>query len=166
MTAQIVGPDSTVLWEYPNFRGQILPYYPLANLQYPDFSESDANQSRTTEVRFKSVDGIRRTLELKKKDLLFRETEEPEVYGRLFDEMTSLIKYPVDKQAKGNQPPVNEPVKPAATGGAVPAPPPAPVTAPALEAPVTTPVPKAAVEVPVAPSLPANEIVPATSSTL
>jgi hypothetical protein len=162
MTAQIVGPDGTVLWEYPNFRGQLIsPYYPLANLQYPDFSESEANQSRSTEVRFKSVDGIRRTLELKKKDLLFRETEEPEVYGKFFDEMTSLIKYPSGK-AKENPPPAGEPVKPPATSATSPVPPPAlPV-----EAPITAPVPKSAVEVPVAPAPTVNEIVPATSSTL
>ncbi|MFZ4856586.1 MAG: hypothetical protein ACOYL3_09340 [Desulfuromonadaceae bacterium] len=163
MTAQIVGPDGTVLWEYPNFRGQILsPYYPLVNLQYADFSESEANQSRSTEVRFKSVDGIRRTLELKKKDLLFRETEEPEVYGKFFDEMTSLIKYPVDKKAQGNPPPAGEPLKPATTGVKAPA---LPSALPA-EVPVTAPVPKSAVEIPVAPTPPGNEIVPATSSTL
>ena len=169
MTAQIVGPDGTVLWEFPNFRGQMLSnyYYPLVNLQYADFSESEANQSRTTEVRFKSVDGIRRTLELKKKDLLFRETEEPDLYGKLFDEMTSLIKYPVDKKAQGNQPPpAGEPLKPAAPGVTAPVPSPAPVTAPPAAAPVTAPVPKSAVEVPVAPTSPGNEIVPATSSTL
>lgn len=101
MTAQIIGPDGTVLWEYPNFRGRLLPYYPLVNLQYPDFSESEANVSRKTEVRFKSLDGIRRYLELKKSDMLFRETPEPEVYGRLFDEITSLAKHSIVKQAKG-----------------------------------------------------------------
>ena len=160
MTSQIVGPDGTVLWEYPNFRGQISPYYPLVNLQYPDFSESEANQSRTTEVRFKSIDGIRRTLELKKKDLLFRETPEPEIYGRLFDEMTSLIKYSVDKQTKDKpQPPVNGAAPQATTGGATAAPSPAP-------APVEATMPKNAVETPVAPASPSNEIVPATTSTL
>lgn len=101
MTAQIIGPDGTVLWEYPNFRGRLLPYYPLVNLQYPDFSESEANVSRKTEVRFKSLDGIRRYLELKKSDMLFRETPEPEVYGRLFDEITALAKHSIEKQTKG-----------------------------------------------------------------
>ncbi|HIJ82424.1 MAG TPA: hypothetical protein HPP76_12025, partial [Desulfuromonadales bacterium] len=167
MTAQIVSPDGTVLWEYPNFRGQISPYYPLVNLQYPDFSESEANKSRTTGVRFKSLDGIRRTLELKKKDLLFRETDEPEIYGRFFDEMTSLIKYTSDKQAKGSQPPpVAEPLKPATTGGTVPVSPPAPVTAPPAESPVKAPLPKSAPEAPLVPTPPGNDIVPATSSTL
>lgn len=98
ITAQILGPDGTILWEYPNFRGQLLAYYPLVNLQYPDFSESEANLSRKTEVRFKSIDGIRRTLEQKKSDVFFRETQDPEIYGRFFDEMTSLIKHSVDRK--------------------------------------------------------------------
>lgn len=98
ITAQILGADGTILWEYPNFRGQLLAYYPLVNLQYPDFSESEANLSRTTEVRFKSIDGIRRTLEQKKSDVFFRETQDPEIYGRFFDEMTSLIKHSVDRK--------------------------------------------------------------------
>jgi hypothetical protein len=102
MTAQIVGSDGTVLWEYPNFRGRLLPYYPLVNLQYPDFSESEANLSRKTELRFKSLEGIRRTLEQKKSDWTLRETLEPEVYGRLFDEMVSLIKNPVEKKLRGD----------------------------------------------------------------
>ena len=167
MTAQIVGPDGTVLWEYPNFRGSILPYYPLVNLQYPDFSESEANQSRTTEVRFKSIDGIRRTLEQKKNDLLFRETEEPKIYGTLFDEMISLIKYSVDKPANGNQPPpAEESLKPAVTSGAAPLPQSVPAPAPPVEAPVNAPLPKSPVAIPVAPASPVNEIVPATTSTL
>lgn len=100
MTAQIIGPDGTVLWEYPNFRRQLLTYYPLVNLQYPDFSESEANMSRKTEVRFKSLDGIRRTLEQKRTDWLLRETQEPEIYGKMFDEMTSLIRHDGDKKAR------------------------------------------------------------------
>jgi hypothetical protein len=102
VSAQIVGPDGTVLWEYPNFRGRLLTYPPLVNLQYPDFSESEANLSRKTEVRYKSLDGIRRTLEEKRSDWLLRETPEPEVYGRLFDDMVSLVKNPVAKQTKGD----------------------------------------------------------------
>jgi hypothetical protein len=111
LTAQILDPNGTVLWEYPNFRGRLLTYPPLVNLQYPDFSESEANLSRKTELRFKSLDGIRRTLEQKKSDWIFRETQEPEVYGRLFDEMISFIRHSVDKQEKD-----------AATGGDKPLP--------------------------------------------
>lgn len=127
MTAQILGPDGTVLWEYPNFRGRLLAYYPLVNLQYPDFSESEANVSKVTTVRYKSLDGIRRTLEVKKNDLLFRETQEPEIYGKQFDEMVSLVKHSADKQAKGaadgkSPAPASEARKPDAAGAAAPAP--------------------------------------------
>lgn len=170
MTAQILGPDGTVLWEYPNFRGRLLPYYPLVNLQYPDFSESEANVSRKTEVRFKSPDGIRRTLEQKKSDLLLRETQEPDVYGRLFDEITSLLKHSVTKQADvvagGKLPlPANESPKPATATGAVSAPTPTPVPAPVVEAPAPSPVPKNRIETPAAQETTSNEIVPATEST-
>lgn len=170
MTAQILGPDGTVLWEYPNFRGRLLPYYPLVNLQYPDFSESEANVSRKTEVRFKSPDGIRRTLEQKKSDLLLRETDEPDVYGRLFDEITSLVRHSVEKKVKGAatddsnlQPSTDESVKPGAATGSVPAAIPAPT--PAAAAPAQTPAAKGIVETPAVPATP-NEIVPATGSTL
>jgi hypothetical protein len=169
MTAQILGPDGTVLWEYPNFRGRFLTYYPLANLQYPDFSESEANMSRKTEVRFKSLDGIRQILEEKKRNWLHQETEEPEVYGRLFDEMTSLIMQSVDKQAKGAVvdgkplPPSDGPQKPGEAlkkpGQATPRS--APAQAPVVKAPAQTPTPKSAVVTTDAP----NEIVPATEST-
>lgn len=169
MTAQIIGPDGTVLWEYPNFRGRLLTYYPLVNLQYPDFSESEANLSRKTEVRFKSLDGIRRTLEQKKSDWLLRETPEPEVYGRLFDEITSLVKHSVDKQTKESAvdgkplSPPDESLKPGelpekAAPATVPAP--APTPPPAVETPAQVPAPQSTV----APEVPV-EIVPATEST-
>ena len=165
MTAHIVGPDGTVLWEYPNFRGQLLPYYPLVNLQYPDFSESEANLSRKTEVRFKSLDGIRRTLEQKKSDWLLQETQEPEVYGRLFDEMTSLIKHSVDKQEKGGAAVDGNPLPPPGKSAEKPAPVgPAPAPAPAVDEPVQVPAPKRAVETPVIPATDLNEIVPSTES--
>ncbi len=117
-TAQIVDSEGTVLWEYPNFRRRLLlPYYPLVNLQYPDFSESEANQSKTVEVRYKSIDGIRRTLEKKKKDFLLRETSEPEVYGRIFDEISSLAQYPVErKEAAGTPSAAVNTNQPSATG--------------------------------------------------
>lgn len=101
MTAQILSPDGTVLWEYPNFRSRLLTYYPLINLQYPDFSESEANLSSKTSVRYKTVDGIRRTFEQKSVDWLLREIDEPAVYGRLFNEMISFIQHTGDKQQKG-----------------------------------------------------------------
>jgi hypothetical protein len=172
MTAQIIGPDGTVLWEYPNFRGRLLTYYPLANLQYPDFSESEANLSRKTEVRFKSLDGIRRTLEQKKSDWLLRETPEPEVYGKLFDEITSLIKLSDGKQVKGavavdGKPlsPSAEPPKPGDSPEKVAPTAPAPATTPAAQKPAQVTTPKSAVTPPAAPGSAPNEIVPATEST-
>ena len=167
MTAQIIGPDGTVLWEYPNFRGRLLTYYPLANLQYPDFSESEANLSKNTVVRFKSIDGIRRTLEQKKSDWLLRETPEPEVYGRLFDEITSLVKLSGDKQAKGAAAPDGTPLSPSTESPkpGEPARQAVPTTTPAVQKPAQVPTPKRAVAQPAAPASAPNEIVPATEST-
>jgi hypothetical protein len=171
MTAQIIAPDGTVLWEYPNFRVRLLTYHPLVNLQYPDFSESEANRSRKTEVRFKSLDGIRRILEQKKSDWLFRETDEPEIYGRLFDEMSSLIKYAGDTQTKGEGvkrkllPSPDESLKrgephnkPAAAG-------PAQAPAAAAKTEANVPAPATAVEDGSIPGNATGEIVPATEST-
>jgi hypothetical protein len=173
MSAQIIGPDGTVLWEYPNFRGRLLTYYPLVNLQYPDFSESEANLSKKTEVRFKSIDGIRRTLELKKNDWLLQETPEPEAYGRLFDEIASLVKYSDDKQVKGSPaddkalPPANETPKPGEPSVKAPAAEavPAPTASPAVAAPEQVPTPKSVVAPANVPAAAPNEIVPATEST-
>jgi len=167
MTAQILAPDGTILWEYPNFRARLLTYHPLVNLQYPDFSESEANRSRKTEVRFKSLDGIRRILEQKKSDWLLRETQEPEVYGRLFDEMSSLIKFTGDKQIKGgavdrkplSTPDVSpKPGEPHTTG-------PAQAPAPAVTTQGELPAPTSVVKTPDIPATSPDEIVPATEST-
>lgn len=100
LAAQILDANGTVLWEYPNFRQRILSYSPLISLQYPDFSESDANLSKSTEVKFKTLDGIRRTLEKKRKDWMLRETAEPESYGNQFDEIVSLVKYDLSNGSK------------------------------------------------------------------
>ena len=168
MTAQILAPDGTVLWEYPNFRGRLLTYYQLANLQYADFSESEANLSQKTALRFKSLDGIRRTLEQKKSDWLFQETQEPEVYGRLFDEMISLIKQGGDKPARGGAAVDGKPLPTAgesqkadeASGKAAPTGA-SPAMTPAAETPAQQSAPKSAVKTSPVP----NEIVPATEST-
>lgn len=165
VSAQILDSDGTVLWEYPNFRGQLLPpYLPLVNLQYPDFSESEANVSHKTEVRFKSIDGIRRTLEQKRTDLLFRETSEPEIYGRLFDEMTSLIKHSVNKPAREEatadgkpRTPADEAQKPV-SGAEKPVP---AGSAPAPSAPVQPQAPASADVPPAPPATAPTEIVPA-----
>jgi hypothetical protein len=157
MTAQILDANGAILWEYPNFRGHILPlpYEPLLNLQYPDFSEADANLSAKAEVKFKTIEGIKRILDQKRKDLLLRETKESEVYGKHFDEMISVLKYDLDKKAK-EQVPVERPAPrteqpskaPATTLPVQPAEQPA-APAPAIETPNPSP----------------DEIVPATGNT-
>lgn len=179
MSAQILDANGTVLWEYPNFRQRILSYYPMINLQYPDFSESDANKAVTTNVKFKTIDGIRRTLEEKKSDLLLRETQEPLVYGKQFDEMLSLLQINVDKSSKGDITPsttsVAQPV-PVTQNRTITTPPQTNVTTtvsapvkPQPEVPLTTRVP--ALEQPRSPSpqqqtTPSTEVVPAIGSTL
>jgi len=150
MTAQILDADGTIMWEYPNFRSRILAYDPMINLQYPDFSESDANLSTSTNVKFKTLEGIKRTLDVKRKDLLLRETQESNVYGKQFDEMISLLKYDPDKEKKAT--PAAAPAMTAPT----PAPPPAVAPPPVQPAAPTVEAPKA----------PTDAIVPATGSTL
>jgi len=164
MTAQILDADGTILWEYPNFHQRMLSYDPLINLEYPDFNEAEANLTSSTQVKFKTIEGIRRTLEQKRKDFLLRETQEPEVYGKQFDDIISLLKYDHDMEKKTSVPvaetqrplqPVNQPVK-------APEVAPAPAaTSPAVEVPAITRVPM--LEKPAAPT---DEIVPAKGSTL
>lgn len=122
MTAQILDANGTVLWEYPNFRRRILTYYPMINLQYPDFSEAEANLSSNTSVKFKTMDGIKRTLEQKRKDMLLRDTQESVVYGKQFEEMLSFLKYdPNDNEKKASAPVENAKPQPTEkTGNAVP----------------------------------------------
>ena len=168
MTAQILDAQGSILWEYPNFRQPILSYNPLMSLEYPDFNEAEANLSTSVHVKFKTIEGIRRAFELKRKDYLLRETQEPEIYGKQFDEMISLLKFDPAKGKKpavsGSEtpPPVQQPasqpvktpeIKPAAQVPATPS--------PAAEVPATTRVP-----VLEKPANPADEIVPAKGSTL
>lgn len=170
LTAQILDASGTILWEYPNFRRRLLKYSPLLNLQYPDFSESDANLVKKTEVKFKTIDGIRRALEQKRKDWLLRETQEPEAYTAQFDEILSLIKYDLRKDAKDLPPAVetnrqrpqevSKPaeLRPESVPSASPVPS-SPATAPKAAEPVK--MPAASAEAPAA----GDEIVPATGST-
>lgn len=177
MTAQILDGEGNILWEYPNFRDKMLKFDPLFNLQYPDFSEASANLAAETNVKFKTIDGIKRALMQKKKDLLLRETAESEIYGKQFNEMLSLLKYDQDRDRKdppiltekpmapkGNEPQQNAPltIQPSVT---VPAssPPNAP-TQHAVPASVAAPPPAPAIEPPPAPIAPAPPVqpVPAT----
>lgn len=166
MTAQILDANGAILWEYPNFRQRILNYEPLINLEYPDFNEAEANLTTGTHVKFKTIEGIRRTLDQKSKDLLLRETRESVVYGKQFDEMISLLKYDHDKEKKQSTPVTGTPrsLQPSEQ----------PIKAPdVMPAAVTTPTPSsvdvpAVTRVPVLeqPAAPTDEIVPAKGSTL
>lgn len=167
LTAQILDANGTVLWEYPNFRRRFLTYAPIINLQYPDFSESDANLSRKTEVKFKTVDGIRRALEQKRKDWLLRETQEPEAYGAQFEEIVSLIKYDLGSSAKDtsttSEPPRQRPTdvsKPPVVRPEPAVTPAAPTSPPLATEPAKTP----AIPAEASPTN-TDEIVPATDST-
>lgn len=119
MTAQIVDSKGTILWEYPNFRKRSLSYDPLLNLQYPNFDEAKANMSPTVQVKFKSIEGIKRVLEKRRLDILRRETPEVDLYMNQFEEMVSILDIDIDrkpstKEAKPDnkpEPAKEEPVK-------------------------------------------------------
>lgn len=104
MTAQIVDAKGTILWEYPNFRQKILSYTPLINLQYPDFDEAQANMNPRVQLKFKTLEGIRRALEKRRLDLLRRETKEADLYMTQFEKMTSLMS--IDKEGSPAATPV------------------------------------------------------------
>jgi hypothetical protein len=162
MTAQILDANGTVLWEYPNFRNRMPTYNPMIALQYPDFNEAEANISDRADLKFKSIEGIKRRFNEKHKDLLLRDTKETEVYVSQFDEMVSLLKYDAPKDEKTApvpekpRPTVTQPspVVPAVTPDAT-NPAPAPVTAPVEEAPAPAAAP--VVEAPAAPAAKAVE---------
>jgi hypothetical protein len=160
LTAQILDGDGAILWEYPNFRERMLSYSPLINLEYPDFNEAEANLSGKADLKFKTIDGIRRTLDQRRKDLLLRETQESEVYGRQFDNIISLLKFNADEDKK-DAVPVNKP----APLPEQPKPAEQPAKAPEVKQPAADP--PAAPAVPAAPAAPpTDEIVPAKGSTL
>jgi len=60
--------------------------------------------SPRVQLKFKTLEGIRRTLEKRRLDLLRRETAEVEVYMGQFEAMTSLMS--IDKAKKPTAPPV------------------------------------------------------------
>jgi hypothetical protein len=160
MTAQILDANGTVLWEYPNFRSRMPAYNPMIALQYPDFNEAEANISDKADLKFKTIEGIKRRFNEKSKDLLLRDTKETEVYVTQFDEMISLLKYDAPKDEKTAavpekpRPAVEQP-RPDVPSVPLEASKPAPVTVPVVEAPapVTAPV----VEAPAAPAAKAVE---------
>ncbi len=104
MTSQIIDAKGMLLWEYPNFRQKSLSYTPLMNLQYPDFDEAKANMSPRVQVKFKTMEGIRRLLEKRRLDLLRRETGDLELYATQFEEMSSMMDIDKDLRKPVSQP--------------------------------------------------------------
>ncbi len=91
MTSQVLDADGTILWEYPNFRQKNVSFPPFMALQYPDFSESEANASASVDVKFKTVTGIKNTLNKREKDIFRRDKQISESYYSVFDDMVSLL---------------------------------------------------------------------------
>jgi len=169
MTAQILDANGTVLWEYPNFRGRGPSFDPMIALQYPDFNEAEANHLDKPEVKFKTLEGIKRRFDVKQKDLLRRDTKETEVYNDQFDEMISLLKYDAPKNestttAPEKPRPVAEPARPVSSQ-VTPAPeaaqpaPASPVTEPSAAPAAATPIEPA--QMPASDATSTGEIVPA-----
>jgi len=98
MTAQILDRKGNIIWEYPNFRTRFLSYTPVLNLQYPDFDEARANMSPKIQVKFKALEGIKRALDERRRDLLLRETSEVDLYMTQFEAMTSLLEIDRDRK--------------------------------------------------------------------
>jgi hypothetical protein len=91
MSAQILDSDGSILWEYPNFLKDGFSLPPLIALQYPDFCEAEANANEKVDVKFKTISGIKRTLQKQEKDLLRRNKQVSESYYTIFDDMVSLL---------------------------------------------------------------------------
>jgi hypothetical protein len=159
MTAQILDANGTVLWEYPNFRQRILTYDPMINLEYPDFSEAEANLSSSANVKFRTIEGIRRIFGQKRKDLLLRETQETEVYGKQFDEMLSLLKYDTDNDKTSPQTVTEKPLTRQTTVQPISTPQATSGAEQAVQPIAPDPVPATSIP-------PTDEIMPANGSTL
>lgn len=93
MTAQIVDPDGTVLWEYPNFRQRFLTYSTLFAFQYPDFEEARANMTDQVKLKFKSVPGIGRAFTKSESSSVNSSKLVSVLYNKQFSDMNSFLEY-------------------------------------------------------------------------
>ncbi|MBJ6727075.1 hypothetical protein [Geomesophilobacter sediminis] len=134
LTAQLLDPEGTILWEYPNFRQRSLSYPMLLSLQYPDFDEAAANLSDQVDIKFKSVAGVIAALGQSKESAIANGTKISALYDKQLDEMLSLMK--TDKPFFGNK--KDDGTALTAAPASAPAPVPAAVAAPAA-APIATP---------------------------
>ncbi len=92
LTSQIIDPDGSILWEFPNFRQRRLTFPPFLRLQFPDFEEAKANQTDKVEVKYKSIPGINRALSKGDSSSVRTNVTVSEAYSGLFDEMMSMLR--------------------------------------------------------------------------
>jgi len=93
MTGQMLDADGSTVWEYPNFRRRSPSLPPFLALQYPDFDEAAANLDERVDIKYKTIPGIRRALDVKEKDYLRRSLPVSSLYYSIFDDMASLLKH-------------------------------------------------------------------------
>ena len=98
LTAQILDAEGNLLWEYPNFRQRLVTFPSLMSLQYPDFDEAAANLDERVDVKFKTVAGLKRALEQKDKDMFLRQKPVSNDFGRIFDDVVSLLKLDIGER--------------------------------------------------------------------
>jgi hypothetical protein len=149
MTAQIIGPEPTLLWEYPNFRQRFITFSPLFALQYPDFEESRANLTDQVKIKNKTMAGITRAFTRSESSSVKGTRQVSVLYNKQFAEMTAFLQYfrnpfndtKPEKPAAGAVVPTTREESPVRMPAAAPLPPPqtqtplAPQAVPAKPAP-------------------------------
>ena len=93
MTSQIIDPDGTVLWEYPNFRQRFVTFSKLFALQYPDFDEARANVTDQVNVKYKTIPGIARAFKKSETSSANSSKQVSALYNKKFDDMTAFLQY-------------------------------------------------------------------------
>lgn len=93
MTAQILDPEGTLFWEYPNFRQRFINYTPLFALQYPDFEESRANLTDQVKIKNKSVAGIGRAFARSESSSIKSSRQVSVLYNKQFADMAAFLQY-------------------------------------------------------------------------
>ncbi|GAM09185.1 hypothetical protein OR1_01459 [Geobacter sp. OR-1] len=126
ISGQIIDSEGNVLWEFPNFRQRRLSYPRFIALQYPDFDEANANETDKVDVKFKTVQGINRSLGKSSPSQLRRNAAVSDVYASIFDEMVAMLRHPTSPF--GGEKKESPPAQPRQQPPAVEKP---PVTAPA-----------------------------------
>ena len=121
MTSQIFDADGNILWEFPNFRESIPSLPAFLELQYPDFDEAKSNETDKVDVKFKTIPGITRTLNISEES---GGAKVSSAYASIFSDMAALLKPETnffwwkkkdekkDDQQIQQQPPIRESVKP------------------------------------------------------